>query len=306
MKHVRSAAVLSVLVLLACSLVDDSAAPDLDLVYPAPWAALTLETTTLKAEAHDATGVEQVIFFADGDTVGARTEAPYQVVWTPAATGNHTLYVHATDAAGNFARTEPIVVTVYQDADTLAPVVVLTAPAEWQVIAGPVTLKAEADDDDAVSRVVFVLDGDSLASATAAPYRADWTPTEAERGNHSLFCRAYDLAGNMGVSRLVYVTVADTSDSEPPTVELVRPAAWSTVSDTVAIEAAAWDRNGIARVVFYLDGDSLRTVSSDPYRFDWDSREANNGNHTLYARAWDLAGNRKLSPVITFYVDNAQ
>ena len=305
MKHIRSAAILPVVALLACSLVNDSTAPDLDLVYPAPWAALTLGPTTLKAEAHDATGVEQVVFFADGDTVGTRTEAPYEVDWTSTTTGNHTLYLHATDAAGNLARTEPVVVTVYEDTDTLAPDVILTAPAEWQAIAGPVTLKAEAEDDDAVSRVVFVLDGDSLTSATSAPYRAQWSPTEAERGNHSLFCRAYDLTGNMGVSRLIYVTVADTSDSEPPTVEMVRPAAWSTVNDTTIIEAVAWDRTGLARVVFYLDGDSLRTVSSNPYRFDWNSREVDNGSHTLYARAWDLAGNHDLSPVVTFYVDNA-
>ena len=306
MKHIRSAAILPVAAMLACSLVSDRAAPDLDLVHPAPWAALALEPVTLKAEAHDAAGVELVVFFADGDTVGTRTEPPYQADWTPTATGNHTLYVHASDEAGNLARTEPIVVTVYDDVDTLAPSVMLTAPSDWQVIPGPVTLKAEADDNDAVSRVVFVLDGDSLAAAASAPYRADWAPSEAERGNHTLFCRAYDMAGNMGISRLVHVTVADTSDSEPPIAEMVRPAAWSTVSDTVAVEAVAWDLNGIARVIFHLDGDSLATVSTDPYRFDWDSREAADGSHTLYARAWDLAGNDDLSPVITFDVDNTR
>ncbi len=304
MRQVSIAAVLLGVVLVGCNLVKDTTPPDVDLVYPAPWAALSMEPVILKADAYDAGGLAQVVFFADGDTVESISEAPFRAEWTPAAIGNHTLCVHAADDAGNVTRPDPIVVTVYQDTDSVAPFVMLTAPSEWQVITGPTALKAEAADDNGVSRVVFLVDGDSLATDTGFPYEVTWDASAAEVGNHSLFCRAHDMAGNVGVSELVYVTVPDTSDRKPPVVEIVRPAMWSTVSDTVVVEAIASDEKGVARVTFYLDGDSVATVVSEPYRFDWNSHAAANGSHTVYARAWDPAGNRGQSSVVTFYVDN--
>ena len=46
-------------------------------------------------------------------------------------------------------------------------------------------------------------------------------------------------------------------DLEPPGATIVRPASWSIVSDTVRIEALAWDNRGVTSLAYFLDADSL-------------------------------------------------
>ena len=70
-------------------------------------------------------------FKVDGTNVGAEdTTAPYSISWntTTAGNGSHGLTAVARDAAGNTTTSTIVTVTV-SNADTTAPTVSITAPA---------------------------------------------------------------------------------------------------------------------------------------------------------------------------------
>ena len=80
-------------------------------------------------------------------------------------------------------------------------------------------------------------------------------------------------------------------DTTPPTVSITSPAAGSTVSGTLTIQASAWDNVGVASVSFYVDGAAIGTITSAPYNCPWNTSGAASGAHTIMATARDAAGN---------------
>ncbi|RZL14765.1 MAG: T9SS type A sorting domain-containing protein, partial [Hymenobacter sp.] len=85
-----------------------------------PTVALTTATTltlgqplALSATAADADGtVSKVVFFNGTTALGTATAAPYQLSWTPAATGVYSLTAVATDNSGATTTSTAITVTV--------------------------------------------------------------------------------------------------------------------------------------------------------------------------------------------------
>jgi membrane peptidoglycan carboxypeptidase len=95
--------------------------------------------------------------------------------------------------------------------DNTPPSVSLVTPApdrEFSVGADEsVVIQAAAQDNLSLTRVVFFIDGFGSEGATAPPYSTRWRITAAERGEHVLFVRAYDAAGNFTDSEKVTITV---------------------------------------------------------------------------------------------------
>jgi VWFA-related protein len=69
---------------------------------------------------------------------------------------------------------------------------------DGQTVRGRVFLIAEVTAPAPVAAVAFLLDGQSLATLTAPPYRYDWDSTTAAPGVHTLAVKAADEAGNVG------------------------------------------------------------------------------------------------------------
>jgi membrane carboxypeptidase/penicillin-binding protein len=82
--------------------------------------------------------------------------------------------------------------------DNLPPLVQLVAPEDEQAFSRSqdeiVTMRAEASDETGVSQVAFYLDGRRIDLVEVPPYSAVWSITSV--GEHSLFARVYDFAGN--------------------------------------------------------------------------------------------------------------
>jgi glucose/arabinose dehydrogenase/PKD repeat protein len=99
----------------------------------------------------------------------------------------------------------------------------------------------------------------------------------------------------------VRAQAADT----PPTVSLTSPSSGSTASHVVSLAATASDDVGVQAVEFFLDGStSLGVDTSAPYVGEWNSTTANNGPHTLTARARDTAGNQTTSSGVSVTTAN--
>ena len=76
----------------------------------------------------------------------------------------------------------------------------------------------------------------------------------------------------------------------PPQVSFTAPEDGATVAATVALGAAASDVEGIDRVMFKVDGDTVGEDAIAPFPVDWDSTAVEDGTHTLTAVARDLVG----------------
>jgi len=95
------------------------------------------------------------------------------------------------------------------DFDNQAPTVDLTSPGAN--VSGNVTLAADATDDEGIEEVRFLVDGVLISSDASAPYSIDWDTTTVANAAVTLTAEAEDLAGNIGVSADVVVTVQNAT-----------------------------------------------------------------------------------------------
>jgi hypothetical protein len=93
--------------------VDTIAPTGVTITAPTNGASVTGQVT-ISASASDNIGVAQVDFYVDGQLRSSDTSAPFSISWNtnPVSKTTHTLYVRATDAAGNTTQSATITVTV--------------------------------------------------------------------------------------------------------------------------------------------------------------------------------------------------
>lgn len=83
--------------------------------------------------------------------------------------------------------------------DTLAPAVNITNPVDSVVKRNrTVLITALATDNVGVVKVELYVNGMLASTSNGSTGSASWTPTE--RGDYSIFAKAYDAAGNVGSS----------------------------------------------------------------------------------------------------------
>jgi chitinase len=76
------------------------------------------------------------------------------------------------------------------------------------------------------------------------------------------------------------------------------------IGSTIAITANAYDRDGtISKVIFFIDGDQISSVSNSPYTLQWNTSYEYTGTHELRAVAEDDQGMRKPSHISVTIVE---
>jgi len=111
-----------------------------------------------------------------------------------------------------------------------------------------------------------------------------------------------DLTCNPNNTDCENVTPPDTT---PPSISLSTPTNGQTVQgSTVNISASAQDNIGVTKVEFFLDNILLNTDNSAPYSYAWNSTLSAEGNHTIYAKAYDGASLSTNSASVTVNVAN--
>ncbi len=169
----------------------------------APTSGATLAgAVSVQVSAGDNVGVTSVSLKLDGSTLGTIAAAPYAFSWntTTAANGAHTLAATAADAAGNTATTSISVVVSNITADTTPPTISITSPASGSVISGVLSVYVNAADNVGVVMVELYADGVLRATSSSAPFTTKWNTKRVASGPHTLQCKAYDAAGNVGTS----------------------------------------------------------------------------------------------------------
>lgn len=173
--------------------------------------------------------------------------------------------------------------------ESLPPTVSITSPVNDSAVSGVISLSASASDNVGVAKVHFLANGALLAESTTAPFSYSWNTASLTPGTYTISAKAFDAAGNEGVSGGVVVKVA--GDNLPPAVTLNGPAAGATMSGSVTLAAGASDDVGVTRVDLLIDGAVVFSTNQGSVSYSWNTAAEANGSHVLSVRAYDAAGN---------------
>jgi hypothetical protein len=107
--------------------------------------------------------------------------------------GRHYIMVDWYSGDADYDLTATI---TYGSADTQAPIVSITNPADGATVSGTVSVTASASDNVGVTQVRFYVDGSLKTTDTSSPYSYSWDTTGYSDGSHTVQAVAYDAAGN--------------------------------------------------------------------------------------------------------------
>jgi uncharacterized protein involved in tellurium resistance len=278
----------------AVTVVNDFTAPTVSMTSPANNATVS-GTVMISASASDNVTVSRVEFYENGVLLAASNMAPYSHSWdtTAVANNSYVLTAKAYDAAGNVSQSSNVSVIVFND--TTAPAVSISSPLANATVSGTIMVSAAASDNAGVTKVEFFVNDTLQTADTTSPYTFSWNTKSVENGTYTLTSRAYDAAGNAGVSSPVILNV--NNDTTPPTVSIISPIANAILKGTVNISANASDNVKISKVEFYQNGVLKRTDTLVPYTYNWTTTSSADGIYSLTVKAYDAAGNTGSSTV---------
>lgn len=96
-------------------------------------------------------------------------------------------------------------------ADTVAPAVTITSPANNASVSGTIGISANATDNIRVVGVQFKIDGINLGDEIEnPPYTLSWNTIQVANGQHTITAVARDSSGNQGISTIT-VTVSNAT-----------------------------------------------------------------------------------------------
>ena len=176
--------------------------------------------------------------------------------------------------------------------DVTAPTTSIAAPTQGATVSATTTVTATASDDRGVTKVEFYLDGVLMFTDTTAPYAWAWDTTTSANGAHALVTRAYDAAGNVGVSSTVDVNVSNVADTIAPTApgSLTATGAkkkivltWTASTDNVGVAGYQVWRSASATGTFTQIATSTATTFTDAV--------ASRSTWFYYVKAYDQANN---------------
>jgi hypothetical protein len=275
----------------------DNTPPQVAITSPNDGELIFVGTSfTAIAEASDNVGVTHVVFRRNGVSVCTVFESPYTCEIAVGNQPNVDYQISATafDAAGNSA-TDAIIVTTYSDADTEPPVVIITWPADGQIIekGSTFTVEAEATDNVGVTDVVFRLNGQTKCVDSTAPYTCQMTIDNTPDAAYEIVVTAFDAANNSASDSVTFFSSSADGDTTPPNVAITHPADGASVpvSKDILVQADASDDVGVASVEFRLNGDLKCIDTTAPYSCQMSIGRRAGLTYYISAMAFDAAGN---------------
>ncbi len=176
-------------------------------------------TVSLSANVSDESVVQRVEFLINDAVVAIDQSKPYSVTWNSSSVPNGvaTYTVRASDDSGN--QTVSAVNNLTVQNDLLPPTISFIQPPtpnEADNVSKQVTLSAVAEDDVAISKVTFLVNGAVLGVTNSSPYTMNWNTLLNADGPASLTAKAYDTAGNITTTPAINVVV-NNYDGNPVT-----------------------------------------------------------------------------------------
>ena len=165
-----------------------------------------------------------------------------------------------------------------------------------------VIINATASDDVGVVGVVFYIDGKAVNTDTIAPYSLTLDTSDYAAGSHTIAAQAWDVGGPSQTASLTVNIAEAIPVNNPPAISISSPTSSAKIQkpDSVTVCAIASDDVGVVGVMFYIDGKSANTDTTEPYSWIWNTTDYAAGSHTIEARAWDSGNlNRTVSVTVS-------
>ena len=292
---------------------EDEIPPILTIISPSAGQVLS-GIVMVDVGVYDNEGIEKVEFFIN-DTVDSYVDSigpNYSFNWNTTGLDddkNYIISAKGIDFIGNVGYATPI--TVYLDnVDEINPTGSIVYPFGGQTVTDTVLISINAIDDQGIKNVKFYINGFLKTTDFDYPYEYQWnTEIEDENQSYILYGEITDLSDNVYATQNIVVYVNNiVDDITPPVISIINPAPNQTVSGQVNFSVFASDNVEISYVEFYLDGISLGIIDESPFVLIWDTTDLSTGDHgpehTLSAKAIDLAGNISFSQPILVIVAN--
>ena len=184
----------------------------------------------------------------------------------------------------------------------------ITSPGPFEFLRGDVRVSGVANPDDlrsyrlqygqGLNPTEWVQIGSDATSKVRGGTLGTWE-TGVLNGLYTLQLIVVETSG-----RLRTASVPVTIDNQPPAVAIELPVPDQVIpatrGDEIVLQAEVEDDYGVARVIFYVDGQIAATVTQAPWSTRWSV--TNRGEHSLYVVVADTAGNVKTSSTIAFNV----
>ena len=184
---------------------------------PSPPTAATARASAASANRPAATRVKAVAPAAPAGYIGDPLVL-HTVVGSP--TGNNLFRLEELQGGGNGSNLidqTTLFSVAGKRIDFTPPTATVTSPLAGATVRGTVPVTATATDNVGVTSLQIQVDdiNQGLASASS-PLTVSWNTTLATAGSHRLTAIARDLAGNVGTSAVVLVTVNNAAPPPPP------------------------------------------------------------------------------------------
>lgn len=223
--------------------------------------------------------------------------------------GKFNLIVTASDSSGNESVAGPF--NVFIDPDSDLPITGIANPVHESVVLGNINIVGTSIDDDAVSYVELIIDGN-----IEVPVRADGTgfwsyfldTSDLSEGVHTIEAYGVDINGVKGNSSFVSWSL----NRQRPVTAVNNFALGQLLSGKITLEGSVTDGNGIKSLMYSLDRGVTFTpikikhnTDDESWRFSLpiDTTEVADGPAVCLFQAEDSAG---ASSVYTwlFFADN--
>jgi len=290
----------------------------------------------------DESGLDSIRIFKNGFTpdpwrIASRPAAPlddtlYTFTWNtlPDSDGVYTLEARAYDQAGNVGTSPTLTIRVQNNPssdDRIPPDVWFESPVPGAALRDTVRIVVGYFDESGVDSVQLVKDGEVMRTLapsavnrgglTAVSQRGSveffWNTRADSDGVHLWQARAWDKAGNVGVSMSLLVRVKNNpdpppADHTPPVVNWLSPQAGDTVQGRVELRFQVMDNVRLDSAVVYVNGAVLERQILNAAFFDgnvtWVTNSFADGNYIIEVRAWDSSGNLGIGLGVTLRVWN--
>jgi hypothetical protein len=269
------------------------------LTLLAPTTRVLGTSLRLKASSDNDLAVLRVDFLRDGRAFSSDDTAPFEATLSLSEADNGPLVASAIASGLGGARVGSEAVNLTVAVDRTPPHLSFTSPAISQ--RSRYLLGGEARDENGIASLKLVHNGDTVALVTAS---SGFSATvELAEGENSFVLAATDSAGNSArEATLVWFRRAVPGDATPPYVTVAVNPASTRTEGPLSLSAQASDENGIAAMDFLWDGNVIATVNQPPYEVSLPVTSADNGQHSLTARAYDRAGNDATSAAASVQV----